>query len=327
MDVSTAALRYFLVLAQELHFGHAADRLQITSPSLSQQISRLEKILGCRLFERSPRAVSLTTAGEELLPLAREAVEAHEAVHAWARVGRSRPAPLRIGLVASGAGELTSTILTAAVGRDPRLTVQIVRLGFFDATEAVTTGRVDVALTLGPLPPARGLRSAHLLDEPRVLVLRADHPLAGRASVHVDETNDLGLVVPSGAPDEARAWWTADPRPDGSRPRVVTVADDVEGLMELCAAGIGVNIATRSVATSFGRPGLAYVPIDDVDPAEVLVCWATRPRHPATPDFVRTALALSDRTARTDRVTGADEAERGRPPGSRRPGRSTGPRS
>ena len=109
MDVPIHVIRYFCVLAEELHFGRAAERLSITPPSLSQQISRLER-LDVRLFNRSPRKVELTSYGRELLPLARRVYDDHDQVLSWGRsVRRDRDDPvLRVGVVATGAGTLTT---------------------------------------------------------------------------------------------------------------------------------------------------------------------------------------------------------------------------
>ncbi|MFC3397823.1 LysR substrate-binding domain-containing protein [Microbacterium amylolyticum] len=112
-----------------------------------------------------------------------------------------------------------------------------------------------------------------MAEEPRVLVVRRDHPLADREHVSIDETNNEGFVMLTGASRDVHDGWLVDPRPDGSHPRVVATSDDIEGIIELCAAGVGVNIAAASAATHFSRPGLVYVPIDDVPPVLIDVWW------------------------------------------------------
>ena len=98
MDVPIHVIRYFCVLAEELHFGRAAERLSITPPSLSQQISRLEQQLDVKLFDRSPRKVELTAYGRELLPLARRVQDDHDQLLSWGRsIQRDRDAPRAAG--------------------------------------------------------------------------------------------------------------------------------------------------------------------------------------------------------------------------------------
>lgn len=295
MFATGAALRYFVALADELHFARTAKTLRISPPSLSQQISRLERQIGQPLFERSPQGVRLTRHGEELLPLARQVVRAQDAVTEWANRLTHPAVPLRLGIVASGAGRLTSEIVAEALQRQPGLRLELRRLGFFDAERELEGGHIDLAFVLGPWSPSAGLVGTPVLRERRVLVMRDDHPLAKKPTVTINETNGLGFVVPSAATGIARSWWLVDPRPDGSRPRVTATADDVEGLIELCLARVGVNIATRSVATHYGREGLAYLDIVDIEPAEVLLLRATDPSHPGVDLVEQIALELAGR--------------------------------
>ncbi|GAA4763808.1 LysR family transcriptional regulator [Microbacterium gilvum] len=270
MEVTATQLKYFVAVAEHGHFARAAAALRISGPTLSQQIARLESVVGARLFERSPRSVSLTERGAELLPLAREARRAHAAVEEWAAAAPSRGV-LRVGVVAAGAGPVVSRALAEAVAAEAGLSVQVVRLGFFDGAQALRDDLVDVVVAPPSGADEGGVVSEHIATERRVLVVRDDHPLAARASVGIGETDDLPFVVVGAAENAVRAWWLVDPRPSGARPRVAGVADDVEGLLELCAAGIGVNIAAESVATHYRRPGLACVPIDDIEPVPILV--------------------------------------------------------
>lgn len=288
MDVPIHTLRYFCALAEELHFGNAAARLSISSPSLSQQISRLEGMVGEPLFERTSRAVSLTRTGSELLPHARRAVEAHTDVLDWIADRRVASAPvLRIGVVAAGAGPLTTAALMTAVEQLPGLRLEMRKVGFFDADAELIAGRVDAVFAPAPVAfDAGSLSVIPLWSEPRVLVVAASHRFAGRESIRIDETNDETFIAVSGGDPATLAWWLVDPRPDGSHPKVGPVAQDIDGILELCAAGVGVNIAAASAASHYQRSELAFIPIDDIEPATVLLCTRAH-REPAVAAFVR----------------------------------------
>ncbi len=298
MDVSIAQLGYFCVLAEELHYADAARRLRISSPSLSQQITRLEGAIGARLFERTPRRVVLTDAGRDLLPLAQHARDAHQAVLDWAGVRRRQgDSLLRVGVVAAGAGPLTTSVLTAAIAQMPGVRLEMRRLGFFDAAAEVADGRVDVAFAPAPLRLPRGVRGVEIASEPRVLVVASGHPLARRESIGIAETADEVFIAPAHGEPEAVAWWLVDPRPDGGHPRRGPAADDIEGILELCAAGVGVNIAAAGVEDHYRRDGLAFVPIRDIPPASIVLCSLERPVNPAVKVFEAIATRQGCRVA------------------------------
>lgn len=295
MDIPLHVLRYFCVLADELHFGKAAAALSISPPSLSQQISRLEWTIGAQLFERTPRKVLLTAAGAELLPLARRVGDDHREIMRWAsaRRGAVDGQLLRIGMVAAGAGSLTTAILTGAVQRLPSARIEMRRMGFFDTPDELLAGRVDVVFAPGPLAVDARIEAHPLWTEPRVLVVPRSHRFADRETVSIDEVRDEVFVTAGGGAPEIVNWWLVDPRPDGSHPTRGPVADDFEGLLELVAAGGGVNIASSAATLHYRRDGIAYPRIVDVEPATIYLCWAKRSGNPAVDAFVSIAHELA----------------------------------
>lgn len=293
--MSIHVIRYFCVLAEELHFGRAAERLSITPPSLSQQISRLEHQLDVKLFNRSPRKVELTSHGRDLLPLARRVQDDHDQILDWARsVRRDQRTPLlRVGVVAAGAGALTTAAIAATMQAIPQARIEMRRLGFFDVAAELESGRVDVVFAPAPmLLPAR-IRIEPLWLEPRVLVVPAEHPLAARESVTILETNDEVFVAVAGGVPAVVDWWIIDPRPDGTRPRRGPTADSVDGLFELVAAGAGVNIAGQSASRQYRRDELAFVTISDIEPATIVLCSLSDSHNPMVKTFRETAQSLS----------------------------------
>ena len=295
MDVPIHVIRYFCVLAEELHFGRAAERLSITPPSLSQQISRLEQQLDVKLFDRSPRKVELTRFGRELLPLARRVQDDHDQLLSWGRaLQRDRESPvLRVGVVAAGAGSLTTSAIAATMQAIPQARIEMRRLGFFDVADDLESGRADVVFAPWPMRLPPRVRAEPLWREPRVLVVRSDHPLAGRESISILDTRDeVFVAVAKGVPDVVD-WWIVDPRPDGSRPKRGPTADSVEGLLELVAAGAGVNIAGESASRHYRREELAFIPIVDIEPATIVLCSLSDSPNPMVNAFRETAQALS----------------------------------
>ena len=295
MDIPLHVIRYFCVLADELHFGNAAKALNISAPSLSQQISRLERTLDLQLFDRNPRQVTLTTAGAELLPLARRVRDDHDEVLRWARSKRVRNGEnvLRVGMVAAGAGALTTAILTSAVQRMPSVRFEMRRLGFFDTNAELLDDRVDVVFAPSPIDSDERVRIEPLWSEPRVLVVPSSHRFASRESISILETSDEVFITARGGDPAIINWWVVDPRPDGSHPRRGPVADDIDGLLELCAAGVGVNIASASAASHYRRDELTFIPITDIEPATIMICSLLRPANPAVRMFEAIAAELA----------------------------------
>lgn len=295
MEIPIHVIRYFCALAEELHFSRAAERLNITPPSLSQQISRMEQQLGVRLFDRSPRKVELTAYGRDLLPLARRVMDDHDQLLDWGRsVAHEREAPLlRVGVVAAGAGTLTTAAISATMQAMPTARIEMRRLGFFDVGDDLERGRVDVVFAPAPLPMPPRIRVEPLWREPRVLVVPAAHRFAGRESISILETGEERFVAVAKGVPEVVDWWLVDPRPDGSRPLRGPTADSVEGLLELVAAGAGVNIAGASASQHYRRDELSFIPISDIEPATIVLCSLSDARNPMVKSFRETAQRLS----------------------------------
>ena len=170
------------MLAEELHFGRAARRLHVAQPAISQQLRRLEAQLGVRLFERSRQHVELSVAGEAILPYARQAVAAAEAVERAARsVDGGPPASLSVGL-SPGAHYLAERVLASLAESDPRLRVQAVADNTGSIARRVAEGSLEIAIGFASAPTA-GVRAEALADVPAVVAVGATHRLAGETRV------------------------------------------------------------------------------------------------------------------------------------------------
>ena len=188
---------------------------------------------------------------------------------------------------------LTTAAIASTMQAIPHARIEMRRLGFFDVASDLESGRVDVVFAPAPMRLPPRIRIEPLWLEPRVLVVPADHALAGRESVSIGETNDEVFVAVAGGVPEVVDWWLVDPRPDGSRPRRGPTADSVDGLFELVAAGAGVNIAGQSASRQYRRDELAFVPISDIEPATIVLCSLSDSPNPMVKTFRETAQALS----------------------------------
>jgi DNA-binding transcriptional LysR family regulator len=186
------ALRYFVTVAEELHFGRAAVRLDIAQPAVSQQVARLERELGVRLLDRSPRTVRLTEAGRRVLDAARDALAAAERVRAAARQPAGR---VRIG-TAPGLTNRLERGIDALRTHNPMFEVVLVDLPMPDRLAAVRRGELDLALAHGPVS-APGLRALPAWSEPLHAVVSTRHPVARHDTVTVHEMAPYPLRAPS----------------------------------------------------------------------------------------------------------------------------------
>jgi DNA-binding transcriptional LysR family regulator len=202
--VELRQLRYFVTVAEELHFGRAAERLHIVQSAVSQQVRRLERELGTDLFDRSPRHVRLTAAGTRFLPEARAVLAAEERARAAvAGFAGARSGTLRVG-TSTGLGTHLDRVLDAYAALAPDIAVELVSAGTRDRLERVATGDLDAAFLRGGRPGgahppegAEGVRVVPLWTDPLVAVVPGRHPLAAAGEVALRDLAALPLrLVP-----------------------------------------------------------------------------------------------------------------------------------
>jgi len=278
-------LRYFVAVAEELHFGRAAQRLGIAQPPLSRAISQLERRLGAALLERSSRAVTLTEAGAVLLREARAALDAVEAAER-----RTRRAALattgRPGVVlatkAGASSELLAQLLAAYAAEPDAVTVDLLLCGIGEQERMLRDGRADVALLHLPFDTTAGFDTEELCTEGQVVILPAGHPLAGRAQVRTADVTEL--------PDLPMPRWPGrdGSYPDGPGPQ----ARDHAQLFQLIALGRACWIAPESCRTQL-REDLAAVPVLDAPPVTTVIAWPPHSRSRAVAGLVRAATPRS----------------------------------
>lgn len=266
-------LLYFVAVAEERNFSRAADRLGIAQPPLSRAIQRLERRLGVRLLERTPRQVSLTPAGEVLLNEGRKVLTNLDAAEQLTRRAGREPR-LVVTMKPGGDAGLLESILARFAEQPDTVDVEVLICAIGEQENLLRDGTADVALLRTPQHDLSGLATEELLTEREVVVLPRGHRLAGRASVR---TVDLtGEVFPR---------WTQD-SPD--RGPVIT---DTGQVAELIALGQITAVLPESVACRLGRD-LVTIPVDDRR-TTLLAAWPEERRDRALAAFVRTATEVA----------------------------------
>ncbi|HEY2657547.1 MAG TPA: LysR family transcriptional regulator [Solirubrobacteraceae bacterium] len=266
-------LRYFVAVAERLSFSRAAEDLPLSQSALSEAVRRLEAEVGTRLLRRNSRRVELTPPGELLLTEARE-VLAHleHAIDRAERAGRGEVGRLRVGFEASGAGEL-STLARARFAREhPDVRVEPKRFDWGGEAAGLREGACDVAFVWLP-NDLSGLEVEEITSERRYAGLPKRHPLARRPHISVMDLKDEPIMWTRRAPRVWVDWWAVNPRPDGSEPIWGPENENVEEMLEQVAEGGAICIAPRSMATHYARPDLAWVPISDIEPLRIGLCW------------------------------------------------------
>ncbi|MCA2228425.1 LysR family transcriptional regulator [Nonomuraea aurantiaca] len=290
-DLEVRQLRYFMTVAEELHFGRAAERLGMAQPPLSRAIRNLERQLGVQLLERTTRQVRLTPAGQTFLEDARIALDAITAAAERAgNAGKTTPV-LRVALKADYDGGLLPAILAAYRTQEAALPVDLVLGGRGEQLPALRQGRADIALLPRPFDD-HGLDSEPLLSEPRLVALAATDPLADRPQLRLADLG--GRILPDGSPagqdgQSPRSTSNASP---ADRPRRL----DMSQIFSLIEVGSIIWFPPVSVARRHPRPGIAYRTVADLPPLELALAWPQHSRSPAVAAFIRAATSVAAAT-------------------------------
>jgi DNA-binding transcriptional LysR family regulator len=289
-SVELRHVRTFLVLAEELHFGRAADRLRVSQSRVSQLIRTFETIVGVQLFSRNSRRVALTPIGQQLLAGVLPAYEdlRHAVDHAR-EAARGIVGELRLGvLLASSGGPRLPEIIDAFERRHPDCRVVLTDLEWLDPLGPLRRGNVDIVATRLPIDQPDLTVGPVLMCDSRALAVAENHPLAGRESVSVEDLADYVLAEVETLPPELLAAFTPSVTPSG-RPiahRKVTGAVDN---LALVARGEIVHATISSLPLYMNYPGITYVPIRDLPASESGLVWRTAGETAAVRAFAAVA--------------------------------------
>jgi DNA-binding transcriptional LysR family regulator len=283
-------LRYFVAVAEELHFSRAAERLHVAQPAVSEQVRKLEEELGVRLLNRTKRTVSLTDAGAALLSGARRVLQQVEMARlATQQVRDGAAARVRIGYAPAALPTIVHKALQR-LGASMKELEAVLEPGFgLELIAAVRDERLDAAIVSLPAPTA-GLRTTQLGYERAVATLRVGHRQAVQPAIRLDQLAPERIVV---LPREAsRPFYDAVMaacQHAGLSPSLVeTSGTCVEPALLAVASGAGIGLLPESVAERYSTPGIRFVPIDGEQPAVATAIVTRRDSsHLPTAAFLR----------------------------------------
>ena len=283
--------RYFVAVAEELHFRRAAERLHLSQPALSQQVKKLETELGVDLFHRTRRGVALTRAGVVFLEEARRVLrQADEAARAAQEAASGSVGRLRVGLLADAVPPSVPQAIIRFSTRFPGVEVSPETLSSRRAIEDVRAGRLDVAIVALPAP-VTDLKTTLLGNEGTVTAVADRHPLSGRASVPLDRLADQRLIMLPRATNPAfHDGVIASCRDAGFTPSILeTTEPQIEHALLSVAGGAGIALVPASAADRFTMPGVRFLPLEPEGPV-CEMALVTRPE--ADDDALVSAFAM-----------------------------------
>jgi LysR family transcriptional regulator, benzoate and cis,cis-muconate-responsive activator of ben and cat genes len=297
--VELKQLRYFVTVAEELHFSRAAARLHLAQSALSAQIRRLEAEVGGPLLLRSTRQVELTPAGEALLAEGRAILAAADGTLGRVRaLARGESASFSVASLGPVPGALFSPLLATFSGRHPQVRMDVRAIDFSDMVSALRTGRADVAFLYAPLHED-DLEVTPLLSEPRVAVLPSTHRLAGREWLcPADLADETFVAQPDATPQEWRDYWMLVDELGHRPPISPYVGDNLEEWLYLIGRGEGVDTCPAIIARYFARPDVAFIPLRDAAPTTLVLAVHHEVRQPMIDEFVDLAVEIAANATR-----------------------------
>ena len=292
MDMDTGKLSVFKVVADELHFGRAAQQLHIAQPAVSRTISQLETSLGVKLFDRNTRSVALTPAGVQLQAAAEGILQAVESAERSVRAAVSGDAGR---VVISFAGTTTSAYMGELVRRlrekHPGIEIGILSHYLTQSTiEDLENGARDIAIGRWDSFPA-SLSSSVIETESLVVAMPADHPLAGQDSVSFAALRGedfVGLDRSTASILRSRLQELAYGA--GFEPTIVQTAKNTETLLALVGAGVGLTLTLASVGERGIDSHVRFLPVvEEYTPVRLRLLWDPRNLNPALPKVLAVA--------------------------------------
>ncbi len=285
-------LRCFVALAEELHFGRAAVRLNMTQPPLSRQIQQLEHGVGTPLVERSSRFVRLTAAGKAFLIDARAILRASEEAMVTARrIAQGEGGAITLGFIPATSYSLLPRLVAFMAAEIPQVQLVLKEMVTADQAEALATGRIDAGILRMPID-RRGLEAVTVSHDPFVVAVPSGRLLAGGRALTVQDLDRQDLVMY--APVESRYHHDLASsifRAAGVSPNFVQYAREIHTMLALVGAGIGVALVPATAGImGFGGVTLQKITLAPPVYSELTMVWRKTHDNPALRVFTEAML-------------------------------------
>jgi DNA-binding transcriptional LysR family regulator len=300
VDIDLRQIRYFIAVAEELHFSRAAERLHLDQPTLSRHVRRLEEKLGVKLLDRTTRTVALTDAGKTFLDKAREVITAADsAVNAARNADGGRTGVLRVGMMVQVAEPLRSKAFNLFEERYPKVELKPMSYPFVDPACGLESGETDVALVWLPIEHPQ-IETERLFEEPRYFIVADDHRLARKRAIRREDVEDEPFFTwPEswGLSPTAMAWgdfFQLEPRLDGTRRVSGAEVHDEDEWLDALVRGRAISTAPASAKTYYPWPGIKFIRAHGIDPAVVAVAWRRDEDNPLVTNFLEIVREVRD---------------------------------
>ena len=297
MDIEQ--LRSFLAVADELHFGRAAERLHVAQPPLSRTIKQLERELGTRLFDRNTRSVRLTSSGQALMDPAQEVLDAlRRAETAVRSADHGEVGTVRIAFAGVSTHRLVARLARVVRSQRPGIQLELSSQNFAQpAMKRLLAGETDLALGRWDVVPAE-ISAQVVMPDSLVLAVPDTHALAGARRLSIGQLVSEGFVsLPphegSVLPDRLRRLAHAN----GFVAEVVQVAPDTQTALALVSAEVGCHLTLASVAENVTDPHVVFIPLNESTPSldvHLRAAWRRADQNPALRAVLDELLTLND---------------------------------
>jgi DNA-binding transcriptional LysR family regulator len=293
-------LRCFVAVAEELHFGRAAARLNMTQPPLSRQIKILEHALNAALFVRTSRSVRITPAGRSFLPEAKRLLKLAESAALVAQsIASGRAGSIKIGFTGGAAQSFLPALITECRARLADVELILKEMVSGDQIEALDSGQIDVGFLRPPVSRA-SFNAVAVLAESLIAAVPKGHRLARQKEIAIKDLDGVPFVMY--APFEARYFYDLLAGQFARAkilPRYVQHLSQIHSILSLVGTGLGLALVPQSAATlHVEQVVLRPVRLTPARPVELHMAWRRRDENPLLPGFLALARGVAARAQR-----------------------------